>query len=91
MNLIIYILPELFLSVSIIIFLMIGIFVKKSFKLVNLLVVISLIFTTALILNQPDEAIKIFNKSYIIDEFSNWFLIETFASKSKRLLNSIFV
>ena len=70
MNLIIYILPELFLSVSIIIFLMIGIFVKKSFKLVNLLVVISLIFTTALILNQPDEAIKIFNKSYIIDEFS---------------------
>jgi len=70
MNLIIYILPELFLSLAIIIFLMIGIFIKKSFKLVNLLVIISLIFTTALILNQPDEVIKIFNKSYIIDEFS---------------------
>ena len=50
--------------------LMIGVFVKKSFKLVNLLTILSLIFGIALILNQPNETIKIFNESYIVDRFS---------------------
>jgi len=70
MDQITYILPELFLSFAIIVFLMIGVFVKKSFKLVYLLVIFSLVFSTALLLNQSDQAIKIFNGSYIIDEFS---------------------
>ena len=50
--------------------LMIGVFVKKSFKLVNLLTILVLIFGIALILNQPNETIKIFNGSYIVDKFS---------------------
>tara|TARA_Y100000590_G_scaffold319304_1_gene361343 strand:- start:7455 stop:8867 length:1413 start_codon:yes stop_codon:yes gene_type:complete len=70
MELIIYILPELFLSLSVMTLLMIGVFVKKSFRLVNLLTILSLIFATALVLNQPNKIIKIFNESYIIDEFS---------------------
>ena len=70
MQSIIYILPELFLSLAIMTFLMIGVFVKKSFKLVNLLTILSLIFSIALILNQPNEIIKIFNESYIIDRLS---------------------
>ena len=70
MQSIIYILPELFLSLAIMTFLMIGVFVKKSFKLVNLLTILSLIFAIALILNQPNEIIKIFNESYIIDRLS---------------------
>ena len=70
MQTIVYIFPELFLSFSIMTFLMIGVFVKKSFKLINFLTIISLIFTTALVLNQQDETIKIFNNSYIIDDFS---------------------
>ena len=70
MQTIIYILPELFLSLAIMTFLMIGVFVKKSFKLVNLLTILSLIFAIALILNQPNEIIKIFNESYIIDRLS---------------------
>ena len=70
MQSIIYILPELFLSLAIMTFLMIGVFVKKSFKLVNLLTILSLIFGIALILNQPNEIIKIFNESYIIDRLS---------------------
>ena len=70
MQSIIYILPELFLSLAIMTFLMIGVFVKKSFKLVNLLAILSLIFAIALILNQPNEIIKIFNESYIIDRLS---------------------
>ncbi len=70
MQLAVYILPELFLSISIITLLMIGVFVKKSFKLVYMLTIISLIFTIALILNQPNTIIKIFNDSYIIDNLS---------------------
>jgi NADH-quinone oxidoreductase subunit N len=70
MKIIIYILPELFLSLSMMSLLMIGVFFKKSFKLVSLLTILSLFFTIALVLNQPNEDIKIFNDSYIIDPFS---------------------
>ena len=75
---IIYILPELFLTFAIMSFLMIGVFVKKSFKLVNLLTILSLIFGVVLIFNQPNETIKIFNESYIIDEFSIFMKALTF-------------
>jgi len=70
MQTIVYILPELFLSLTIMFLLMLGVFIKKSFKLVNLLTILSLIFAIALILNQPNEIIKIFNESYIIDKLS---------------------
>jgi len=71
MQTVIYIFPELFLSFSIMTLLMIGVFLKKSYKLINILTITSLIFTTALVLNQQDETIKIFNNSYIVDNLSN--------------------
>ena len=49
MQTIVYILPEIFLSLAIMFLLMLGVFVKKSFKLVNLLTALCLIFTIALI------------------------------------------
>jgi len=55
---------------------MLGVFVKKSFNLVYLLTILSLLFAIVLVLNQPDDAfsnftiIKIFNESYIIDKLS---------------------
>jgi len=70
MQTIVYILPELFLSIAIMFILMLGVFIKKSFKLVNLLTTLSLIFAIVLVLNQPNEIIKIFNESYIIDKLS---------------------
>ena len=70
MQLLLYILPELFLSAAIMFLLMLGVFIKKSFKLVNLLAILSLIFATALVLNQSGETVKIFNDSYIIDNLS---------------------
>ena len=70
MHTIVYILPEIFLSLAIMFLLMLGVFIKKSFNLVNFLTILSLIFAIALVLNQPDETIKIFNGSYIIDRFS---------------------
>jgi len=77
MQTIIYILPELFLSMSIMTLLMVGVFIKKSFKLVSLLTNISLIFTIALIINQPNEIIKVFNESYIIDQLSIYMKVLT--------------
>jgi len=70
MQTIIYLLPELFLSFALMTLLMLGVFIKKSFKLVNLLTILSLIFAIALLLNQSNELIKIFNGSYVIDKLS---------------------
>ena len=70
MQTIIYILPELFLSLSIMFLLILGVFVKKSFKIIHVLTILSLIFGIILILNQPNQVVKIFNDSYIIDVLS---------------------
>ena len=61
MQTIIYILPELFLSLAVMSLLMIGVFINKSFKLVYMLSILSLFFAIALVINQPDDVIKIFN------------------------------
>ena len=83
-----YILPELFLSVSVMVILMVGVFIKKSFKLVNLLTILVLIFTVALVLNQPDEIKKIFNESYIVDKFSIFMKVLTLSFSLFVLLTS---
>ena len=70
MNSVIYILPELFLSITIMTLLMLGVFIKKSFKLINSLAILALIFSIILVLNQSAEITKIFNESYIIDKLS---------------------
>tara|TARA_B100000686_G_scaffold352849_1_gene456227 strand:- start:434 stop:1846 length:1413 start_codon:yes stop_codon:yes gene_type:complete len=70
MQSIIYILPELLLSSSIMAFLILGVFIKKGFRLINLLTILSFLFGIILVLNQPNETAKIFNESYIIDGLS---------------------
>ena len=84
MQIILYILPELFLSISVMVLLILGVFIKKSFKLINLLTISTLIFGIILIFNQSEETVKIFNQSYIIDKFSIFMKILT-------LIFSIFV
>ena len=78
MQTIIYILPELFLSISVMFLLMLGVFVKKSFKIVNSSTILILIFSIILVLNQPSEVIKVFDNSYIIDSFSIFMKVLTF-------------
>ena len=39
--------------------------------------ILSLILTIALVLNQPNEVIKVFNQSYIIDKFSTFMKVLT--------------
>jgi len=70
MQIFFYILPEFFLSISIMFLLMIGVFLKKSFKLINFLTIIVLVFTIALVANQTDNVVKIFEGNYVIDELS---------------------
>ena len=88
MQSIIYILPELFLSISVMILLMLGVFIKKSFKLINLLTIFVLIFAIILVFNQPNEVNKIFNDSYIIDNFSIFMKILTLVFCSLILISS---
>ena len=88
MQTIVYILPELFLSIVIMFLLMLGVFIKKSFKLVNLLTILSLLFAIVLVLNQPNEIVKIFNESYIIDRLSIFMKVLTLLFSFFVLLSS---
>ena len=77
METVIFILPEIFLSLSIMTLLMVGVFVNKSYRLINLLVILTMLFSIALVLNQSTEVVKIFNDSYIIDKLSSYMKIIT--------------
>ena len=77
MQTITYILPELFLSISILILLMMGVFIKKSFKLIYFLANLTIVFTIVLVINLPDQTTKIFNESMMVDSFANYMKILT--------------
>ena len=66
-----FIIPELFLTSSIMILLMIGVFYKNSFNLIYKLSVIILLATFILLFNHSiDTSTRLFNNSYTIDYFS---------------------
>ncbi len=71
-----YILPEIFISVSIMLFLLVGVFKKNSASLIYNLSNISLIILLALIINLSSlDKIYLFNESYLIDNLSNYMKI----------------
>ena len=71
-----YILPEIFISVSIMLFLLIGVFKKNSASLIYNLSNISLVILLALIINLNSiDTAYIFNNSYLIDNLSNYMKI----------------
>ena len=80
MQIILSILPEIFLSISIMLFLIMGVFIKKSYKLIYNLTILSLTFSVLLVFNQSSEMIKIFNDSYIIDSLSIFMKVVTLVS-----------
>jgi len=66
-----HIIPELFLSISIMGLLMIGVFLKNSFNLIFKLTIFVLLATFVLLFNHPvDTSAKLFNNSYTIDYLS---------------------
>ncbi len=71
-----YILPEIFVSVSIMLFLLIGVFKKNSASLIYNLSNISLVILLALIINLSSlDKVYLFNNSYLIDNLSNYMKI----------------
>ena len=77
-------LPEIFLSISIFLILMIGVFVNKSYNLVTNLSLLSLIILILIIFNSESTSIKIFSESFLRDSYANFIKILI-------LLASIFV
>ena len=68
-------LPEIFLSLSTLSILMLGVFIKKSFNIIFNLTSLILVLTIGIILNSPSTQEKIFLDSFIRDNFSNYFKI----------------
>ncbi len=66
-----YITPEIFISLSIMFLLILGVFKKDSSNLIHYLSIVFLLITGILILNNSVETdITLFNESYIIDDLS---------------------
>ncbi len=76
--------PEIFLSVSIFVILMLGVFIKKSFNIIFNITSLIIITTIVIILSNADDESKIFLESFTRDSFSNYFKILI-------LLSSLFV
>ena len=73
-----FILPEIFISLSIMFLLVLGVFKKNSSNLIHYLSIGSLLITGVLILNNPlDINISLFSGSYIIDNLSSFMKILT--------------
>jgi len=76
-----FIYPEIFISLSIMFLLLLGVFKKNSSSLIYNLSIIFLIFTLVLIFNYPLQSnIDLFNYSYKIDYFSSFMKILTLCS-----------
>ena len=79
--------PEIFLTISILTILMLGVFIKKSFNLIFNLSSIIMIIAIAIIFNNTNSTEKIFLDSFVRDKFSNFFKILILVS-SLFVLNS---
>ena len=76
-----FIYPEIFISLSIMFLLLLGVFKKESSSLIYNLSIVFLIFTLALIVNYPPQSnVNLFNDSYKIDYFSSFMKILTICS-----------
>ena len=67
--------PEIFLTISIFLALMIGVFIKNSFNLIFNLSSIIILVTIAIIFNNSNSSEKIFLDSFSRDAYSNFFKI----------------
>ena len=76
-----FIYPEIFISLSIMLLLILGVFKKNSSNLINNLSIVTLIGTLVLIFSYPiNTNLDIFNGSYKIDYMSSYMKILTILS-----------
>ena len=67
-----YLIPEIILSLSIFSLLIIGVFIKNSFDFIYRLSIFLVSLLILVIISSDSESIKIFNESFILDEFSSF-------------------
>ena len=67
-----YLIPEIILSLSIFSLLIIGVFIKNSFDFIYRLSIFLVFLLILVIISGDGESIKIFNESFILDEFSSF-------------------
>ena len=73
-----FILPEIFISLSIMFLLLLGVFKKNSSDIVHNLSVVSLIITGVLIYNNSsNQNISLFNGGFVVDQLSSFMKILT--------------
>lgn len=73
-------LPEIFLTLSILTILLIGVFTKNSYNLVVKLCLLTLLITILIILNFDNMPIKVFSDSFIKNSYINFIKILILAS-----------
>ena len=70
MNLLNFLIPEILLSISIFSFLMSGVFLKNSFEIIYKASIILIFIILLVIITGENETSKIFNESFVVDNFS---------------------
>jgi len=79
-----FLIPEIFLSISILSLLIIGVFIKNSFEIIYRLSIFVIFLIILIILSGDNESAKVFSESFVIDKFSLY-------SKVLILLSAFFV
>ena len=69
-NIINILLPEIFLSLSIFLILMLGVFIKNSYKIVTRFSYLVLLLLIFILLANDGEILKIYSDSFVRDSFS---------------------
>ena len=65
-----FLIPEIFLSISVLSLLMIGVFLKNSFEIIYRLSIFVIFLILLIILSGDNVSTKIFSESFVIDKFS---------------------
>ncbi len=79
-----FLIPEIFLSISVFSLLMIGVFLKNSFEIIYRLSIFVIFLILLIILSGDNVSTKIFSESFVIDKFSLY-------SKTLILTSALFV
>lgn len=64
--------PELFIGISLMVLLIVGVFKKNSFNLISKFTALSLLVAIPMVYINDNVSVKLFSNNYIIDELSSF-------------------
>lgn len=74
--------PELFIGISLMVLLIVGVFKKNSFNLISKFTALSLLVAIPMVYINDNLSVKLFSNNYIIDELSSFLKILILASSA---------